>query len=280
MDKNINEISILKNIESVPYLAFLPLEQIDFIKHGFSTRLGGVSKGCYSSMNLGLCRGDEEADVMENFRRFCGSVGVVTESLVFTDQTHTTNIRHVTKADLGKGIFLERDYKDIDGLITDEPEIPLVVFGADCVPVYFVDIKRKAIGLSHSGWKGTAGKIAKITIEKMQEEFGTDPCDILAVIGPSIGPECYEVSGDVAESFCREYTALQQKKILTEKENGKYLLNLWQANQYAMMDAGVLADKISISGLCTMCHQDLFFSHRAFGGQRGSMAGILSIARR
>ncbi len=202
--KNQNNIFREKEGET-PFLSFRLLEDTKTVKHGFSTRLGGVSEGCYASLNLSFTRGDEEACVQENFRRIAEAIGVSCEDMVLSRQTHTTNVRKVTEADSGSGILYPASYTDVDGLITDIPGICLVTSFADCVPLYFVDPVRKAIGLTHSGWRGTVGKIGKITVEKMQKEFGSDPKNIVAAVGPSICQDCYEVSEDVIERIRREF---------------------------------------------------------------------------
>ena len=184
---------------STPYLEYPLLRETGIVRHGFSTRLGGVSEGFYASLNLSFDRGDREECVRENFRRIGEALGVRCEDMVLSRQTHTTNVRIVTEADRGKGITRERDYTDVDGLVTNVPGICLVTSYADCVPLYFVDPVKKVIGLSHSGWRGTVGKIGKKTILLMQEKYGSDPADILAAAGPSVCMDCYEVSEDVIE---------------------------------------------------------------------------------
>lgn len=160
-----NEESILEEAGTVtPFLEFPLFKNTGIVRHGFSTRLGGVSKGYYSSMNLSFERGDDPEAVRENFRRMGAAIGVSCEDMVLSKQTHTTNVRIVTEEDRGKGILKERDYTDVDGLITDRPGICLVTSYADCVPLYFVDPVRKVIGLSHSGWRGTVGKLSLIHI--------------------------------------------------------------------------------------------------------------------
>ena len=275
MNRRITSTTNCKNIDSTPYLTFPALERLSFVKHGFSTRLGGISKGCFASMNLGFGRGDNDENVMENFRKICDSIGVSAEKLVFTDQTHTANVRLATAEDCGKGIVSKRDYCNIDGHITNEPGVPLVVFGADCVPLYFADPKRKAIGLAHAGWKGTCNKIGMVTVEKMKLTFGTKPEDLVAVVGPSIGAECYEIGAEVAEAFQSAFPKEQWKLFL--KPGHKYHLDLWEANRQILLQTGIKEENIIISSLCTMCRQDLLFSHRAFGGNRGSMAAVLSL---
>ena len=146
------------------------LEQTGVVEHCFTTRLGGVSEGIFSYMNLSFTRGDEKSAVEENFRRLAGALEIKPEQFVFTDQTHTTNVRKVTRTDAGKGLTKERDYKDVDGLIADEPGLVLSTFFADCVPLYFVDPVHHAIGMSHSGWRGTVGRMGAVTIAAMKKE--------------------------------------------------------------------------------------------------------------
>ena len=273
----INEHTILKNTDTTPYLSFPALEQFDFIRHGFSTRLGGVSSGIYESMNLGFNRGDDDALVRENYERICNSIGIHAKDLVFTDQVHKDNVRVATKEDCGKGIEKERDYSEIDGHITNEKDVPLLAFAADCVPVFFVDPMKKAIGITHSGWKGTAMKIGRKTVEKMTETYGSKPQDMVAVIGPCIGKECYEVSEEVAEAFRANFTETQLSTFLEQTSPVKYHLDLWNANREILLEAGLSPEHITISGLCTMCHPTLLFSHRHTKGQRGSMAGFICL---
>ena len=164
------------------FLSFPEIEKTGVVRHLMSTRLGGVSEGDLWSMNVSYSRGDRKENVDENYRRIAEALGCGMEDFVFSDQTHTTNIRHVTGEDRGKGILRPRDYTDVDGMITDEPGIVLSTFYADCVPLLFVDPVKKAVGLSHSGWKGTAGCMGRKTVEAMQEAFGSRPEDILAGI--------------------------------------------------------------------------------------------------
>ena len=137
------------------------------VRHGFSTRMGGVSEGPYATMNFSFTRGDNPEAVRENYRRMAEALRVDMEKMVLTWQTHTTNVRVVSEEDLGKGIIKERDYRDVDGLVTDMPDVTLVTFFADCVPLYFLDKKNRAIGLSHSGWRGTVKRMGQKTLETM-----------------------------------------------------------------------------------------------------------------
>ena len=261
----------------VPYFVFDNLENTGLVRHGFSTRLGGVSEGCLSSMNLSFTRGDDPEKVRENFRRMGMVIGFETKDLVLSDQTHTTNVRLVTEADRGKGFDRERDYTDVDGLITDTPGLMLVTIYADCVPLYFVDPVHKAVGLSHSGWKGTVHRIGKVTLERMKEAFGTRPEDVQAAIGPSICQDCYEVSEDVAQAFMDEFADQLDDRLVYRKGNGKYQLNLWNANERILLEAGIRPEHLSITNICTCCNHELLFSHRASHGQRGNLAAFLGL---
>lgn len=267
----------LKEKNHVPYIQFKNLSATGIVKHGFSTRKGGVSTGIFSSMNLNFKRGDDPDAVMENYRRMAAVLNMRVEDMVLSDQTHTTNVRVITEEDRGKGILRPQDYSDVDGMITNVPGIVLVTSYADCVPLYFVDPVRKAIGLSHSGWKGTVGHIGQKTVWKMHEVYGSEPKDIVAAIGPSICQSCYEVSDDVAEAFRANFTADEVADILLDKGNGKYQLDLWKANWYVLTDAGILPEHLSVTDLCTACHPDLLWSHRKTNGQRGGLSAFLSL---
>ena len=261
----------------VYWLTYPRLEEEKEFLHGFSTRLGGVSKEHLYSMNLSFARGDREENVRENFQRIAHAVGFQAEKMVFTHQTHTTNVRKVTEEDWGKGFSKERDYSDVDGLITNVPQTVLTTFYADCVPIYLVDPVKKAIGLCHSGWRGTVGRISQVTIARMQEEYDSDPKDILAAVGPSICQNCYEVSGDVIEQFQDSFHEKYWKELFYQKENGKYQLNLWKANEILLEEAGITKEHISVTDICTCCNPQLLYSHRASKGQRGNLAAFLMI---
>ena len=192
-------------------------------------------------------------------------------------RSHTTNVRRVGKQDRGKGITRPKNFTDVDGLITNEPGVVLATFYADCVPLFFIDPVHKAVGLSHSGWKGTVGKIGKVTVEAMKREFGTRPEELLAAVGPSICQKCYEVSEDVIRQFQEHFTEKQQKALYYRKENGKYQLDLWKANEFVFLEAGILPEHIQMPGICTCCNPDFLFSHRASKGKRGNLGAFLGI---
>ena len=285
-----NAAHIFDEVEKkTPYLEYPLFQETGIVTSAFSTRLGGVSEGYYSSLNLSFDRGDDPARVLENFKRIGASMGVNVEDMVLSKQTHTTNVRVVTAEDKGKGVMRERNYTDVDGMITNVPGICLVTSYADCVPLYFVDPVKKAIGLSHSGWRGTVGKIGKNTVQLMQENFGSKPEDLLAAVGPSVCMDCYEVSEDVADAFKEEFGAeISQddstscyswngKSILMNRGNGKYQLDLWGANRRVLLDAGILPEHLAVTNVCTKCNPDLLYSHRVMGDKRGNLAAFLSL---
>ena len=287
MDSNLSDLSadrrmdadVFGNMEirtELPLLTFPALTASGLVKHGFTTRMGGVSEGIFSTLNLSFSRGDREDAVRENFRRVAQALGVSEDSFVFTDQTHTVNVLRVTGADAGKGFVRERGWSDIDGLITDEPNLTLSAFFADCVPLYFVDPVHRAIGLSHSGWRGTVNRMGRVTIEAMREEFGTDPAELICAVGPCICGSCYEIGPEVAEQFAAGFGS-RQEDILKDDRNGKFHLDLKKANRMILEEAGVKPENITDSGVCTCCHPDLLFSHRASKGRRGNLGAFLAL---
>lgn len=265
--------------KNVTYLTYPSFEKIPDVVHGFSTREGGVSQGIFASMNLSFSRGDEEQAVMENYHRLADAVGFQVEDMVASDQTHTTNVRVVAEEDRGNGIVKRKTFHDVDGMITNVPGIVLCTYYADCVPLYFVDPIHHAVGLSHSGWRGTVGKIGKVTVQKMEQEFGTRPEQLLVAIGPSICQDCYEVSEDVIQQFRNAFSENDWEKLFYKKENGKYQLDLWKANRLVFQEAGIPAENISMPGICTCCNPQFLFSHRASHGKRGNLAAFLGIRK-
>ena len=276
----------------VEYLTFPLLSAQPGIIHAFSTRRGGVSRGIYATMNLSFTRGDEEDRVQENFRRMAAALHTDVEHMVCTYQTHTTNIRRAEMADGGKGIVRERGYTDVDGLVTNDRNLCLVCFFADCVPLYFVDRKHGAIGLAHSGWRGTVAGMGECMVRRMTQEFGTKPEDLVAAIGPSICQDCYEVSEEVAEQFEQLRISIPESdRLLTElveqgvyphrqilrpgKGVGKYQLDLWLANLLVLRGAGIPLSGLQVTDVCTCCNSGYLFSHRASQGKRGNLAAFL-----
>lgn len=272
--------NVFRNVErgGVPYLSFKVLEDTGMVINGFSTRLGGASKGRFATMNFSYSRKDDPADVLENFTRMADALGVERDRMVVSYQTHTTNVRRVTREDEGKGVIRERDYRNVDGLITDVPGITLVTFYADCVPLYLVDPVHHAIGLSHSGWRGTVRRMGQVTMDAMKEAFGTRPEDVTACIGPSICRDCFEVGEEVAEAFADAFDPKYRDALYrANAKPGKYQLDLWKANEIIFQEAGVPKEQIHTTNICTMCNSDYLFSHRRVGEERGNLAAFLSI---
>ena len=224
---------------AVPYLSFPMFRDTGLVTDGFSTRLGGVSEGCFSSLNLSFDRGDDRAAVAENFRRMGEALSVHCEDMVLSQQTHTTNIRIVTDEDRGKGITRERDYTDIDGLITNVPGICLVTTYADCVPLYFLD-----------------------------------PVN---AVGPSVCQDCYEVSADVIDRFKEVFDRSVWDELFYGKPDGKYQLDLWKANEKIFLEAGIRKEHIAVTNVCTHCNSGILYSHRAMGDKRGNLCAFLTL---
>lgn len=273
---NTNHSTHIRNTQGVPYLTFRSLERPELV-HGFSTRLGGISEGYLGTLNLSFHRGDRREAVLENHRRFAQAVGYDEARLVFSDQVHTTRIHKVTEADCGKGICRDSDIREIDGLVTDQPNIPLMTFYADCVPIFFYDPVRRVVALAHSGWRGTVAGMGRCMTEYMKTEYGSRPEDILCAIGPSICQNCYEVSEDVAEAFRQAFSEKEAADILKNTGNGKYHLDLWKANTYILQNAGIREEHIEVTDLCTCCNPELLYSHRASQGKRGNLAAVIML---
>lgn len=263
------------NSGGVVYYTFPAFDAVSFVRHGFSTRFGGVSEGIYDSMNLSFTRGDDPQRVRENFHCFCAAVGVDSRHAVISAQEHHTVVYNATAADRGRGVLRERGYTDIDGLLTDEPDVVLFTQYADCVPLFFVDPVKRIVGTAHAGWRGTAAKMGAVMVERMISDYGCRHEDILAAVGPSIGPCCFEVDEPVRQAFAE---AVDFAPACTrEVGNGKSYIDLWEINRRTLVEAGVKAEHITMTDLCTRCHPDVFWSHRATGGQRGSLAGCIAI---
>ena len=267
----------------VEYLAFPALERLNIVTHMVTSRFGGVSTGDCASFNFSYARDTSREAVDENFRRAAGVFGTTSDAFVCSDQTHTTNIRRVEKEDAGKGVTKEKDYRDVDGLITNVPGLILGTFYADCVPLYLVDPVHRAIGMSHSGWRGTAARMGAVTLSAMQEAYGTRPEDVVCAVGPSICKDCYEVSADVADIFAEEFPGHEQEILAESEKNSvgmahadkKYQLDLWKANEIIFLEAGVRKEHLAVTDICTCCNPRLLFSHRASHGKRGNLGGFL-----
>lgn len=282
MERNIrysngNRSTGIREKNGVTYLTFPLLEQEGLVC-AFTTRLGGVSKGDCASMNLSFTRGDEEKDVRENYRLMGEALGIDMNNAVLSHQVHKTRIHIVKREDAGRGIRPEKEkLTEVDGLMTGEKNIPLVTFFADCVPLIFYDPVKRVIAVSHSGWRGTVEKIGLKTVEMMERDMECRKEDILAVVGPSICQDCYEVSEDVAMEFQRAFSGEQYEQMIIDKKNGKYQLDLWKANEFVLLDAGIKKEHLAVTDLCTCCNPEFLFSHRASHGKRGNLSVIMCL---
>lgn len=255
-------------------LEYLTADALRGSIHCFSTRLGGVSAGALASLNLGTHRGDDPANVRENYRILGSAVGFDPETLVFTKQLHTDVLLRVGKGDCGTGLDREQTIV-CDGLLTDEPGVTLVAFAADCTPVLLFDPVKQAVAAVHAGWRGTAQGIAYKAVLRMRAEFGCEPDDIRAAIGPCIGNCCFEVGPEVPEAMRLALGPAAEAAI--EPRGEKFHVDLKQLNRLWLKRAGVTA--VDVSPDCTMCRPDRYWSHRVTGGERGSQAAIISLRK-
>ena len=263
-----------KDGTELEYLTFPLLEHTGIIKHMVSTRLGGRSMGEFSTMNLSFTRGDNPDAVRENYGRIADILECKVNDMVASHQTHTTNIRKVTAQDKGTGI-LRQSFQDVDGLITNEPGIVLVTYFADCVPLFFVDVEHFAVGLAHSGRRGTVAGMGACMVRAMEQAYGSRPESLYAAIGPSICRDCYEVSEDVAQRFMDLFG---EDVVFPGKRVGKYQLDLWNSNKKILLQAGILQEHITVTDICTCHNSEYLFSHRANGERRGNFGAFLMLA--
>lgn len=240
--------------------------------HCFSTRLGGVSQGDLAALNLGHHRGDAFENVVKNYEILGSAVGFAPSQTVFPVQQHTDIVRVVTEDNCGEGLYRETPVV-CDGQITDRPGVALVAFSADCTPILLFDPVRRAIGAVHAGWRGTAQGIAARAVEAMAREFGCDPGNIQAAIGPCISKCCFETDADVPEAMVQ---ALGGQVLPAISQQGdKFHVDLKFCNTLWLQRAGVAA--VDISPDCTACQPDRYWSHRRMGDKRGSLAGIIML---
>lgn len=244
--------------------------------HGFSTRHGGISPAPMDGLNLAASRGDDPANVAENFRRFCRAVGADPGALVKNHQVHSSTVRTVTRADIlpapeAPGLF------EGDGLVTDVPGVCLTIFSGDCIPVLLYDPVRRAVGAVHAGWRGTAAGAAAQAVKALVERYSCQPENILAAIGPGIGPCCFETHGDVPDGLRAGLGPEAEGFIRPLDTPGKFSVDLKGTNARWLERAGVLPERIALCQACTACDLDTFWSHRVQGEARGSMAAVIQL---
>ena len=255
-------------------VVWLTVSNLNGVRHGFSTRPGGVSPAPWDSLNLRPGMGDGREAMLENYRRFCAAIGAGLERTVLSRQVHETNVWACSEADAGKGLFRERDYDSADALVTDAPGLTLFVFSADCGTVLLHDPDTGAVGAAHAGWRGCAGGIVEKTVREMARLYGSRPGRLRAALGPCIGQCCFECDGDVPAAM--EEALGREAEPYLEKRGAKWHVDLEGLNRQWLLRAGLPPENIESSGLCTACRPDLFWSHRKMGEARGVQCGAVT----
>lgn len=262
----------------VVYLSSPIYDNLSWLNNGVSTRLGGVSNGVCSSMNFAYNDYDDKENVYKNYQIFCEATGIDINKIITTKQVHKNTVvkleeNHNFRSVSEKGC----DFPSVDGVISNIKGATLFAFSADCSLIQIVDPVNKAIGLCHSGWRGTVSRISQNAIQMMSKEYGTNPSDLLVTICPSICNECFEVEWDMIEEARKGFKESDYDKIYYKKNDIKYQFNLWEANKIVLLESGVKEDNILTSNLCTRCNPNTLFSHRISGLKRGTLIAFLSI---
>lgn len=266
----------LRSKGDLEYLQFNAFSASGKVTHAFTTRRGGVSSVPYQSLNLALHVGDNPEDVITNRALLCDALDIDAAHLVAAVQVHGCRVEVVESRHRGRGaLTYDTAFPDTDALITNIPGVPLSSYYADCVPIMLFDPAQVAVGLAHAGWRGTVQSIAGLTVEGMVKAFGCKPNNILAVIGPSIGPCCYQVDLPVQQTLAEAFPYWQE--LVKPVTNGYWNLNLWETNRRVLLAAGIRQENITVASLCTNCYSNMFFSYRAEQGTTGRMASVIMI---
>jgi YfiH family protein len=263
--------SLLKK-DSLSYLQAPIFSECDFLIHAFCARQGGVSQDEYASLNVSFNEGDEEYSVLQNWGRLSKAFAIPLEQFLVVNQVHGDEIFVIKPHG---SYFSSRSELNYDAIVTNRTNLAICIKTADCVPVFFVDRVKKIIAVTHAGWRSTALKISAKVIGLMQNQYGSSLQNILVAIGPSIGKCCYQVDSAVADAFLRQKN--NELFLLPGAVNNRWMLDLPEANRRQILDCGVPEKNIEISGYCTMCNQDIFFSHRASGGITGRQINFMMI---
>lgn len=262
---NTMNINIKNNLA---YLTFKELDKYNFINHAYSTRLGGISKNEFKSLNFGYKTNDNIESINKNYDIFCETMNIKKQNLVLTSQIHEDRIAIVTKQNIENNSDNFIQFDQTDGLITNEPNIGLVTFHADCVAVYLIDVKQKIIGLAHAGWRGTVKNITGKLVKKLVDFYKSSPENIVSALGPCIQSCCFEVDKSLLENF---YSLnIPETYIYNSLDNNKIKIDLLQVNKELLIKSGLKSENIFKSDVCTMCNHELLFSHRATNGKRGT----------
>ena len=262
----------LRFVNGVGIYSLPALERLPGFDHGFSARGGGVSEGYFSSLNLSFTRPENRDNVMENYRIFCRAAEIPFESMVMDNYEHGTNVLTVDRRDAGKGYLIDA-LPACDGLVTNDPSVTLITGHADCMAFYCIDPVKRCIGLAHAGWRGALGKIGARLVETMTAQFGTNPADVFAGVGPSICPDCFEVGHTVAAEFAQTFPNIPC--VMSQGEQRPHV-DLWMVAFRQFWEVGVPAEQFSLSNVCTMTTPRLY-SHRRDRGNTGGMAAYLRI---
>lgn len=263
------------NTGSIQFLTFDALSRFQGVTCAVTTRTGGVSEGIFESLNLGMRCGDDPGAVVENRAQLSLVTGAFPDLLTFGRQVHGSGVAVVDGDAIGSGAAdADGAIPDTDAMVTDIPDVPLVVLVADCCAVSLYDPVRNAIGLAHAGWRGTVEGIAAATVDKLHTAFGCNPADLVAGIGPAIGPCCYEVGDEVVDRLRELYPAFADRVVSAPA--GRHF-DLWETNRLMLIAAGVRADRIEKAGMCTSCRTDLFYSHRAERGRTGRFGCLIML---
>ena len=238
------------------------------VRHGIFTRQGGVSPEPWGSLNVGGTVGDDLARVKENRLLAFHAMGCKPESIFDVWQVHSAD---VVCAQAPRPV--NESHRQADIILTDKPDVTLFMRFADCVPILFYDPRNAVVGLSHAGWMGTLRDVATVTVNAMHKNYGSNPADIVACVGPSIGPDHYEVGADVILQVTQKFG--DDSHHLLRSNNGKIHFDLWQTNKLLLERAGV--GKIEVAGICTACHTEDWYSHRAEKGRTGRFGALISL---
>ena len=256
-------------IQKVGAFEYLTAENIS-VSHGFTGRLGGVSQGHLSSLNLGVHWGDDPANVEKNYAIVGDALGFSPDKLVLARQTHSDIVRVVTDKDC-LGTLDHLAYPQCDALVTNTPGVAIAVFTADCTPILYYDPVTGAVGAAHAGWRGTAAGIAANVVDTMVAAFGCNRADIRAAIGPNIGVCCFETHNDVPDAMIAALGDEAKPYIIRSGE--KFRVDLKGINAHYLRRAGV--ENIEIAKECTVCESHRFWSHRVTKGKRGSQIAVI-----
>ncbi|GAB6100566.1 peptidoglycan editing factor PgeF [Halanaerocella petrolearia] len=266
----------LKIEDGVKYYIIEEFSETGLVEHAFSTKIGGVSKDEYTSLNLGLHVSDNKEDVVENRRRICNLLDSDHQQLVAGKQLHNDRVKIINREDKGSGaLSYDTALENTDALLTDKKGILLTSYYADCTPILLLDPVLEVVGLVHAGWKGTVKKIAQQTVLQMKEVYGTNLSDLLVGVGPSIGKCCYQVDEQVINPLQKEFSNWEE--FVEEVDDQQWKLDLSLANQVQLEEVGVERRNIIHSNLCTACHSNLFYSYRRDKGETGRMASLIKL---